>query len=186
MGDRVSIQFKNKDMEWGGESVVLFHHWGGEKFADFAKGWAIDFKMKILKLHEGKGSDPLSRLEPQNVMIQFIKALSDDLNTPRAISILHELSSEQKEKPSQKNRDNLIAAGNLLGFFNLTPQEWFDSNEKNSNSEIDISLVERKVLERDKARDAGDFSRADKLRNELTELGIVLEDGPKGTKWRHN
>ena len=48
MGDRVSIQFKNKDMEWGGESVVLFHHWGGEKFADFAKGWAIDFKMKIL------------------------------------------------------------------------------------------------------------------------------------------
>ena len=77
MGDRVSIQFKNKDMEWGGESVVLFHHWGGEKFADFAKGWAIDFKMKILKLHEGKGSDPLSRLEPQNVMIQFIKALSD-------------------------------------------------------------------------------------------------------------
>ncbi len=37
-----------------------------------------------------------------------------------------------------------------------------------------------------KARDAGDFSKADKLRNELTKLGIVLEDGPNGTKWRHN
>jgi len=47
MGDRVSIQFSNKDMEWGDKSVVLFHHWGGEKFADFAKGWAIDFKMKV-------------------------------------------------------------------------------------------------------------------------------------------
>ncbi len=77
MGDRVSIQFSNKGMEWGDKSVVLFHHWGGEKFADFAKGWAIDFKMKVLKLQEGKGSDPLSRLEPQNVMIQFIKALAD-------------------------------------------------------------------------------------------------------------
>ena len=119
---------------------------------------------------------------PQN----FINALSDDLNTPRAISVLHELSSEQKKNPSQQNRDNLIAAGSLLGFFNFAPQEWFDSNEKNSNSEIDISLVERKILERDKARDAGDFSRADKLRNELTKLGIVLEDGPNGTKWRHN
>ena len=77
MGDRVSIQFSHKDMEWGDKSVVLFHHWGGEKFADFAKGWAIDFKMKVLKLQEGNGSDPLSRLEPRNVMIQFIKALSD-------------------------------------------------------------------------------------------------------------
>ena len=79
MGDRVSIQFSNKDMEWGGESVVLFHHWGGQKFADFAKDWAIDFKMKVLKLQEGegKGSDPLTRFEPRNVMIQFIKALSD-------------------------------------------------------------------------------------------------------------
>ncbi len=77
MGDRVSIQFSHKGMEWGNKSVVLFHHWGGEKFADFAKGWAIDFKMKVLKLQECKGSDPLSRLEPQNVMIQFIKALAD-------------------------------------------------------------------------------------------------------------
>ncbi len=77
MGDRVSIQFSNKGMEWSDKSVVLFHHWGGQQFADFAKGWAIDFKMKILKLQEGKGSDPLSRLEPQNVMIQFIKALAD-------------------------------------------------------------------------------------------------------------
>jgi hypothetical protein len=81
MGDRVSIQFKNKDMEWGGESVVLFHHWGGQKFADFAKAWAIDFKMKILKLHEGKGSDSLSRLEPQNIMVQFLKHISDNAQT---------------------------------------------------------------------------------------------------------
>ena len=77
MGDRVSIQFSHKGMGWGDKSVVLFYHWGGQQFADFAKGWAIDFKMKVLKLQEGKGSDPLSRLEPRNVMIQFIKALSD-------------------------------------------------------------------------------------------------------------
>ena len=139
----------------------------------------LDGWYSSLKKFENKGQE--TEL-PQ----KFIKALSDDLNTPSAISVLHELSSKQKKEPSQQNRDNLIAAGNLLGFFNFTPQEWFDSNEKNSNSEIDVLVVEKKILERDKARDAGDFSRADKLRNELTKLGVVLEDGPNGTKWRHN
>ncbi|MAM77760.1 MAG: cysteine--tRNA ligase [Alphaproteobacteria bacterium] len=139
----------------------------------------LDGWYSSLKEFEGKG-------QKTEVPKKFIKALADDLNTPRAISILHELSSEQKKRPSQQNRDNLIAAGNLLGFFNFTPQEWFDSNEKNNSSEIDVLVVEKKILERDKAREAGDFSRADKLRNELTKLGVVLEDGPNGTKWRHN
>ena len=139
----------------------------------------LDGWYSSLKEFEGKG-------QKTEVPKKFIKALADDLNTPRAISILHELSSEQKKRPSQQNRDNLIAAGNLLGFFNFTPQEWFDSNEKNNSSEIDALAVEKKILERDKAREAGDFSRADKLRNELTKLGVVLEDGPNGTKWRHD
>jgi hypothetical protein len=37
MGNRVSIQFKNSGMKYASESVVLFHHWGGQKFADFAR-----------------------------------------------------------------------------------------------------------------------------------------------------
>ena len=77
MGDRVSIQFKNKDMEWGGESVVLFHHWGGQKFADFARGWTFKLKEDMYNFSNGKGRDPLTRLEPNNIMIQFIKYLSD-------------------------------------------------------------------------------------------------------------
>ena len=78
MGNRVSIQFKNKDMEWGGESVVLFHHWGGQKFADFAKDWTLKLKEDVKKFSNGKGNDPFSRLEPRNIMVQFIKALSDN------------------------------------------------------------------------------------------------------------
>ncbi len=81
MGDRVSIQFKNKDMEWGGESVVLFHHWGGKKFAEFAKAWASDFKNNIKQYTKSKGNDPVTRLEPQNIMVQFLKHISDNAQT---------------------------------------------------------------------------------------------------------
>lgn len=81
MGDRVSIQFKNKEMEWGGESVVLFHHWGGKKFAEFAKAWASDFKNNIKQYTKSKGNDPVTRLEPQNIMVQFLKYISDNAQT---------------------------------------------------------------------------------------------------------
>ena len=76
MGDRVSIQFANEDMEWGGKSVVLFHHWGGRKFVDFATAWAFEFKREMKKFAKSKGNDPTTRLEPNNVMLQFIKAMS--------------------------------------------------------------------------------------------------------------
>ena len=76
MGDRVSIQFANEDMEWGDKSVVLFHHWGGRKFVDFATAWAFEFKRDMKKFAKSKGNDPTTRLEPNNVMLQFIKAMS--------------------------------------------------------------------------------------------------------------
>ena len=79
----------------------------------------------IIKEFEGKG-------QKTEVPKKFIKALADDLNTLRAISILHELSSEQKKRPSQQNRDNLIVAGNLLGFFNFTPQSGLIQMKNNS------------------------------------------------------
>ena len=68
-------------MEWGGESVVLFHHWGGKKFAEFAKAWASDFKNNIKQYTKSKGNDPVTRLEPQNIMVQFLKHISDNAQT---------------------------------------------------------------------------------------------------------
>mgnify|MGYP003656288847 FL=1 len=75
MGNRVSIQFKNSGMKYASESVVLFHHWGGQKFADFAKDWALKLKEDVKKFSDSKGHDPLTRLEPRNIMVQFIKCL---------------------------------------------------------------------------------------------------------------
>lgn len=69
MGDRVSIQFQDKD---GDSSICLFHHWGGKWFPHFAGAWYMLHKEKV---DTTKGT-PLSRFEARNVMVQFIQSLS--------------------------------------------------------------------------------------------------------------
>ena len=76
MGDRISIQYKNKDAE----SIVLFSHWDGmalKKLAD------QHYKNIVLPLHEKDGSfTPLSRMEVDTVIIDFIRYLSVTRNDP--------------------------------------------------------------------------------------------------------
>jgi hypothetical protein len=68
MGDRVSVSFANGDEE----SVVLFAHWGGMAFAETAKQYADDLCVEMLTLPR-IGTWPLSRLEPNTVMVDFIR-----------------------------------------------------------------------------------------------------------------
>mgnify|MGYP003659228263 CR=1 FL=1 len=81
MGDRVSISFRKKEETYGGpteakttleESPALFHHWGGTELPKVAFRW---FK-KVRKDTEGKRSDPFTRLEPRNLMVQLIGTLA--------------------------------------------------------------------------------------------------------------
>ena len=81
MGDRVSISFRKKEETYGGpteakttleESPALFHHWGGTELPKVAFEW---FK-KVREDTEGKRSDPFTRLEPRNLMVQLIGTLA--------------------------------------------------------------------------------------------------------------
>ena len=79
MGDRVSVSFQQK-AEWYvnrkkeehmEQSPALFHHWGGTDFPKFAFQWFKKVKAKYGK----KGGDPFTRMEPRNLMVQFIAHL---------------------------------------------------------------------------------------------------------------
>ncbi len=72
MGDRVSISFKDSDQD---ESPVLFHHWGGTWFPQVALKWITVFNSRIKK-QKGRVSDPTSRMESRNMMVQFIGMLN--------------------------------------------------------------------------------------------------------------
>ncbi|MBA3578121.1 MAG: cysteine--tRNA ligase [Sphingomonas sp.] len=96
-----------------------------------------------------------------------VVALSDDLNTPLALSRLNAL-----EEPA-----SLKASAALLGLLTKSADEWFRGG-------TDESGIEARIAERADAKKNRDFATADRIRDELKARGIVLEDTPSGTSWR--
>ena len=95
-----------------------------------------------------------------------VEALSDDLNTPLALSRLSQLDGAA-----------LKASASLLGLLEASTEEWFQG-------EGDAVDIEARIAERVEAKKARDFATADRIREELKAEGILLEDGPGGTTWR--
>ncbi|UTW45733.1 cysteine--tRNA ligase [bacterium SCSIO 12696] len=116
----------------------------------------------------------------------FLAALHDDLNTPLAISELHQMArelnkAEGAEKAHRKSR--LLAAGAMLGVLQGDAENWFKQS-RGSDESLSEQQIENLINERTDAKKSRDFARADQIRDELQAAGVVLEDGPEGTKWR--
>jgi len=115
----------------------------------------------------------------------FYKALNDDLNTPVAIAELHALARQlhkaaDGEKPALKAR--MLAAGNLLGILEQDPEAWLQGGV--DEGVIDAEAIEALIAERQAAKLAKDYARADEIRQSLLAQGVVLEDSREGTRWR--
>ncbi|WP_026986464.1 cysteine--tRNA ligase [Fodinicurvata fenggangensis] len=114
---------------------------------------------------------------------KLLDALADDLNTPLALSALHDLAHDlNKASDTEKAgcAEALLAGARLLGLLERPPEEWFKGGEDN----LDVAEIERLIAERLAARKARDFATADRIRDDLLERGILLEDGAQGTSWR--
>ncbi|MDT8439017.1 MAG: cysteine--tRNA ligase [Wenzhouxiangellaceae bacterium] len=114
-----------------------------------------------------------------------LAALDDDLNTPAALAALNGLARTIAHAGSdgqQRERAMALkASGALLGLLQR-PEDWHQARSVDSN--IDASRIDALVQARTEARAARDFASADRIRDELDALGIELEDGPDGTRWR--
>ena len=114
-------------------------------------------------------------LEAKSIPAQVEEALSDDLNTPLAISALHQLRD-----PSE-----LKAGAAALGLLQQDPEAWFRwvpaaaAATGPSDAEIEAAIAARQA-----ARKAKDFKESDRIRDDLKAKGVILEDGPKGTTWK--
>jgi cysteinyl-tRNA synthetase len=108
----------------------------------------------------------------------LVDALSDDLNTPLALSLMHGFSDAALAGDAAA-ASALKASGGVLGMLGQSPQAWFRGDADDDTAWIDAAIADRLA-----ARKAKDFARADAIRAELLSRGIILEDGPKGTTWR--
>lgn len=112
-----------------------------------------------------------------------LEALNDDLNTPLAISYLHELASnvfKTEGKEQQIFSAKLKASSQLLGLLYQNPEAWFQSG----SSVLSSAQIETMIQERAEAKKNKNFSKADDIRKNLMENGVLLEDSPQGTTWR--
>jgi cysteinyl-tRNA synthetase len=113
------------------------------------------------------------------------EALEDDLNTPLALSRLHELAGEINRTSSDADRAALQRAlaqgGHLMGLLDKPPLDWL-----RGSAAADTARIEAKIAERARARRERRFPLADRIRAELADDGIILEDKPDGTTlwWR--
>ncbi len=128
---------------------------------------------------------------------QFTGMLDDDLNTAGAIGLVFEKVREinramdanlapadaAARQTLQKDCSQLLNAGQVLGLFKETPVQFFEQLSGTQKG-LDPLEIEEMIEARTAARTRKDWTKADEIRNRLKELGIVLEDGPRGTAWR--
>ncbi len=108
--------------------------------------------------------------------------LLDDLNTPGFIAKIHELYNQANTGDLDK-KSLFNSACRFIGLFNISKTEW--NNLKKKQIKISEDYIENKIEERIKAKKNGNYDLADKIREELLNAGILIEDEKGKTKWRY-
>ena len=114
----------------------------------------------------------------------FQKAMKDDLNTPKAIAVLFDAARDVNRAIKKGVSDSLPDAKFLFNYglyeiLGLSP-----INDQNIAPTRLDGLITMLIGQRDLARQQRNYEQADKIRDNLHDLGIILEDGPDGTNWK--
>jgi cysteinyl-tRNA synthetase len=117
---------------------------------------------------------------------KFKLAMDDDFNTPEAYSVLFEMVREiNRLKITDMTAASALGVrlkqlADVLGIISQTPDAFF----KGEGSDDEVAEIEALIVERNRARTEKDWPAADVARDRLNQLGVILEDGPRGTTWR--
>ncbi len=112
------------------------------------------------------------------------EALCDDLNTPAVLAEISRLAGDARKAESldekRRLKSDLLAAGDILGLLQQDPAAWF----ARGSVEGDEARIQALVDERHAAKQARDFARADAIRKQLADEGVLIEDTAAGVRWR--
>jgi cysteinyl-tRNA synthetase len=141
---------------------------------------------------------PVDKKMTGNLWQKFCDAMDDDFNSAQAIGYLFDairqlnrlldqsssLSHEQSNDVASIQTD-IQKIGEVLGLFNQTPAEYAQDQKKSNKGEQDADDIDQLVTERFQARKNKDWARADAIRDQLKDMGIVIEDRPDGSRWKY-
>ena len=108
--------------------------------------------------------------------------LYDDLNTPGYIGNLHKLF-DKANSGNSKDKEIFVSACNFVGLLNETKEQWLEF--KKTRSSISENEILSKINLRNKARESKDYGFADKIRKELLNKGVLIEDKTGKTIWKY-
>ena len=120
--------------------------------------------------------------EPSDALVA---ALEDDLNTPKAMaeffSLARELNKAENDGERARLAARMYACGDLMGLLQCDAEQWFAGH---ADGELSVEDIEAIIEKRRIAKEHKDYAAADRLRDELRDAGVRIEDGPAGTTWR--
>lgn len=132
-------------------------------------------------------------IEPNKDYVdEFNSYMNDDFNTPKAISVLHELAKELNRCSDKSSKEAIEFAttlkhfGSVLGLLQDDPKAFLQAKTGSGDDELDEVAIQNFIDERSEAKIAKNYAKADEIRDHLVSLGISLEDTPQGTIWRRN
>jgi cysteinyl-tRNA synthetase len=123
----------------------------------------------------------LSLKTPSKIPDDILLPLYDDLNTPGYIANLHKLFDKAKNG-NDNDKKIFISACNFIGILKETKTEWL--NFKRKKSLMTDGDILKKIELRNKARENKDYKEADKIRDELLNKGVLIEDKDGKTSWK--
>lgn len=163
----------------------------------------LDQALATVGTDQGLGSVPEALVEPVEKLARleerFRSAMDDDFNTALAIGhmfdavrAINRILAEESNPHSQllailsKGRDDLLQIGEVLGLLGSDAAVWLtrSAHEGLADSGLCEADIELLIVERREARLARDFTRADQIRDELADKGVLLLDSPTGTTWK--
>lgn len=119
---------------------------------------------------------------------RFAEAMDDDFNTAGAIAVLHAVANEinqhrrdGRDEDAKHSAAILVRLGGVLGLLQQDPEAFFQAD---TGGELSADDIEALIQARADARKAKNFAEADRIRDELLEKGIILDDSREGTTWR--
>jgi len=172
------------DAVQGGETVRYFLLRGHYR-SEINYSWDMleDARQSLLGFYIALKETPAAAIEldwANHFAQKFRAAMDDDFDTPAAFAVLHELRRELNRNKLAETAGLLKALGGTLGFFQDVPVTFVQG--ATDSAQLDVDTL---VLERNAAKKTRDFGRADAIRQQLDDAGIVLEDKPGDvTEWR--